>query len=269
MSDTNEEIENDVVEADQSTEEQTEESTDQGNDTQENEGKEGREWVEFTPEQQKKFNDMYKQTKMSDSRNQMLTKMLEEQQKQLDELKSRFSKTDEAEAERILKERIQEARDAGDLEQEVKLFKELASFEKGPKLKENKVPDITNDPDTKYVLALAQEVDDRGEPTRPWLNDKHPQYRSMLTKANIIVAELEADGEEATVPAVMKILDERMKKTPPSRGPSPMERGNLTTGKNGPNIRPKLSAQEKDIARKLGMSEADYLDGKQMYGAKR
>src|SRR3990167_4544304 len=57
-------------------------------------------FVEFdTPEQQEKFNDIYKQMKMSDQRNQMLTEFLMEQQKQLEEVKGRFSQTDESEAE--------------------------------------------------------------------------------------------------------------------------------------------------------------------------
>lgn len=256
-----EEIENTEVEATEEVE-VTEETQEEQSEKPE------REWIEFTPEQQKKFNDVYKQVKMSDSRNQMLTKMLEEQQKQLDELKGRFSQTDEAEAERILKDKIQEARDAGDLDTEVRLFKELAAFEKSVPKKQTKVEAV--DPDTKYVLALAEETDERGEPTRPWLSNTHPLHRSMLTKAQIVVAELEADGIEPTLPAVMKILDERMNKKPTiSRAPSPLERGNLTSGKNGVNIKPKLSEQEKIIARKLGMSEADYLDGKTTYGAKR
>src|SRR3990167_1125527 len=70
--------------------------------------------VEFnTPEQQEKFNYMYKQTKMSDSRNQMLTDLLQKQQTRLDELEGRFKQTDSADAERILLGKIKQARDSG------------------------------------------------------------------------------------------------------------------------------------------------------------
>lgn len=227
-------------------------------------------WVEFTPEQQAKFNDMYKQTKMSDARNQMLTKMLEEQQKQLDELKSRFSQTDQAEAEKILKQRLQEARDEGDVDKELKIFDELIAVRNAekPKAKEPQKQELADDPETRYVVALAQETDDSGQPLRPWLSDKHPRYKSMLTQAAIVAAELEASGKEADITSVMKLLDERMNKKPNPRSPDPLG-GNLTTSKNTNNIKPKLSSQEKAIAAKLGMSEADYLEGKLTYGVKR
>lgn len=245
-------------------------------DQSEDEGQEEKpkkEWVEFTPEQQAKFNDVYKQVKMSDARNQMLTKMLEEQQKQLDDLKGRFSQTDQAEVERVLKTRLQEAREEGDVDKEFKIMGEINEFlssqksKQAEKTKETK-QDIPDDPETRYVVALAQETDDSGQPLRPWLSDKHPRYKSMLTQATIIAAELEAEGETADITKVMKRLDERMNKKPNPRSPDPMG-GNLTTSKNSNNIKPKLSAQEKAIAAKLGMSEADYLDGKLNYGARR
>lgn len=233
-------------------------------------GKPKKEWVDFSPEQQKKFNDMYKQTKMSDARNQMLTNMLEEQQKQLDELKGRFSQTDQAEAEKILKTRLQEARDEGDMDKEFKILDEIMAFrrsEKQEKPKEQK-SNLPEDPETRYVVALAQETDDNGQPVRPWLVESHPRYKSMLTQATIIAAELETQGKEADIPTVMKLLDERMNKKPNTRGVDPLG-SNLTTPRSGPTIKPKLSAQEKAIAAKLGMTEADYLDGKVTYGAKR
>ena len=66
--------------------------------------------VEFdTPEQQAKFNDVYKQMKQSDARNQMLLEMLQKQQDQLDSMSSRFEKTDNAQAEKVLMERLERA----------------------------------------------------------------------------------------------------------------------------------------------------------------
>jgi len=273
----NEETEETVLDVVQSAQEGQTQETENTEETQEEQVEESQEeidpkkkWVEFSPEQQEKFNDLYKQVKMSDSRNQLKDQMLEKAMAKIEELEKRFQNTDQAEAEKILKSRLQEARDEGDIDKEVQIFNELADLKKGPqKPKEKEVKaDLPDDPETRYVVALAQETDDSGAPLRPWLSEKHPRYKSMLTQATIVAAELEASGKEADITSVMKLLDERMNKKPNTRSPDPMG-GNLTTNRNNNNIKPKLSQQEKAIAAKLGMSEADYLDGKLNYGAKR
>lgn len=243
---------------------------DQTLDVEQQEQKPEKKWVEFTPEQQKKFNDVYKQVKMSDERNKILTQMLETQQAQLDELKQRFSKTDQAEAENILKTRLQEAREYGDLDMEMKILKEINDFYSGakaqPEQKQVKKQEINlpEEPEARYVVALAQETDDSGQPLRPWLSENHPRYKTMLTQASIIAAEFDARGEAADITIVMKELDKRMNAKQNTRAPDPFS-ANLTTSRASSNIKPKLSAQEKAIAAKLGMSEADYLDGKLNY----
>lgn len=229
-------------------------------------------WVEFSPEQQEKFNDLYKQVKMSDARNQMKDQMLEKAMAKIEELEKRFSQTDQAEAEKILKTRLQEARDEGDMDKEFKILDEIMDFRRSqkeqPKTKEQPKVEIPDDPETRYVVGLAQETDERGQPLRPWLVETHPRYKTMLTQATIIANEMELEGKEFSLPQLMKTLDERMNKKPNTRSPDPMG-ANLTSNKNANNIKPKLSNAEKAIAAKLGMSEADYLDGKLTYGVKR
>ena len=128
-------------------------------------------WVEFSPEQQEKFNDLYKQVKMSDARNQLKDQMLEKAMAKIDELEKRFSQTDQAEAEKVLKSRLQEARDEGDVDKEIAIFQELAELKKGAQEKPKEQPksNLPDDPETRYVVALAQETDDNGALIRPWL----------------------------------------------------------------------------------------------------
>ena len=107
------------------TQEQTQEAP-ANQDTQEEFDPKSR--VDFNPEQQRKFNDLYKQVKMSDARNKMLADMNQKALDKIDELEKRFSQTDHAEAERILTSRLKEARESGDEDKADKIFQELIDF---------------------------------------------------------------------------------------------------------------------------------------------
>lgn len=228
--------------------------------------------VEFsTPEQQEKFNYMYKQTKASDSRNQMLTELLQEQQKQLDELKNRFSQTDSAEAERVLLNNIKAARDAGDDEAYDKAQLALVRYE-ASKIVEQKVNDpkpkttsLQTEPsvkDAEYVSSLMSETDFEGNPVRPWLVEGHPEFNNALNELEKIAANYV--GDPAVLQKSLADLDRvmRIKMTTPknpqpqTRAPNPLQGGGLTI--KTPKGTIKMTRAELEIAKKLGVDPKRY-----------
>lgn len=227
--------------------------------------------VEFTPEQQKRFNDVFKQAKMSDARNKMLTDMLTEQQRQLDEFRNRFQQTDAAEAENILIARIQEAREEGDTAKEFKLIGELTDFKAEAKIKasmpkKETVTDLGLPPEeVNYIREAVFEQNESGQYVRPWLHEGNPRYKDTLRHAALISAQVQEELGQLDTAEVMARLDEVMnKKAPPapranSRAPDPMG-GNLTP--RNPRGTLKLSAAEAEIARKLNIDPKVYAQSR-------
>lgn len=221
------------------------------------------------PKVQRKFNDIYKQMKMSDARNQMLSKMNEKALEKISELESRFSQTDHAEAERVLNLRFKEARESGDDEKADKILQEIVDFRIDSKLKkiEPKAPVVPqpalDDPDVQTVVAMAQETDIRGNLLRPWIAEGHPAHKNAMKLAGALALEVNAEMGYVDVGEVMRRMDDAMKpKATPqgnSRAPDPM-RGNLTN--NSAKGKLKLSSQELAAAHKLGVKPEDYLKWK-------
>lgn len=227
------------------------------------------------PEVQRKFNHLYKQVKMSDQRNQLKDQMLEKAMAKIDDLESRWSKTDHAEAEKMLMARYKEAKESGDDDKELKILNELIEFKADQKLQKTKQEkpaepvkpqglDALGE-DGKYVYSLATETNDAGELVRPWLNEEHPRYRNALKHATLIASELEADTGDVDIADLMDRLDQQMnKKEPPKVQPNkraldPM-RSNLTNKDTRGKI--KISADEAAVAKKLGVSLEEYVKWK-------
>lgn len=223
-------------------------------------------WVELPPEAQKKFNDMYKQTKMSDQRNKFLLEANQKALALIEKLEKRFSQTDEAEAEKVLLNRIVEARDNGDTQAELRLIAELTDFKAEAKLRGIKQPKpepinvgLPED-DVRTIADAVWEQDETGNYTRPWLHENHPKYGDALKHATIISAQVQQELGVLDTQEVLARLDNVMKKPtqPPkgnSRAPDPMG-GNLTT--RNPRGTLKLSSAEAEIARKLGIDTKVY-----------
>lgn len=222
------------------------------------------------PEQQEKFDYVYKQLKMSDNRNAMLTDFLEKQQEQLDKLTSRFSETDYAEAERTLVEKIRVARENDDFETYDKTILELAEFRNDRKFEkkfQEKVNAITAKEresevaQAKYVASLMEETDESGQYKRPWLQENHPEFQAALGQLAGIAYKYQKDPD--VLQKSMKELDEIMaSKKPPqeppkqNRAPNPMQGSNLTNYK--PKDTVKMTRAEIEIAKKLGVDPKRY-----------
>lgn len=232
--------------------------------------------VEFsTPEQQEKFNYMYKQTKMSDSRNQMLTNLLQEQQKQLDDLRGRFQKTDSASAEALLMGKIKAARDAGDDLAEISATKELVDFQVDKKISEkvNAQPQYQPVEETpvspegeKFANDYVMAKDNTGQLVRPWMHPSHPEHWNVKSALENIAFKYQDDPY--IVQKSLTELDQLMKarmtqKAPPAAAPQPQPRApNPLQGTNLTNQHPratiKMTRAELDIARKLGVDPKRY-----------
>ncbi len=267
----NTEIEVDDVEAQDTTEAVTEQQ-DEGQEQPANEQEsfDPKERVDITdPKVQRKFNDIYKQMKMSDARNQMLSKMNEKALEKISELESRFSQTDHAEAERILTSRLKEAREAGDEDKADKILQEIIDFRVDSKIKKvvPKAPVVQqpaiDDTDVQTVVALAQETDIRGNLIRPWIAENHPGHKNAMKMASVLAMEVNAEMGYVDVGEVMRRMDDAMKPKATSQGnsraPDPMK-GNLTN--NSAKGKLKLSSQELAAAQKLGVKPEDYLKWK-------
>lgn len=227
--------------------------------------------VDFsTPEQQEKFNHVYKQMKMSDARNQMQLDMLQKQQQRLDELENRFRKEDSADAEGMLLQKIKFARDSGDDAAEIAAINELTDFKVEKKLSEkvnkpapqqqSNVQDVES---TNYVAKLMMETDFEGKPIRPYLFEAHPDYNNTVSLLEKFSTEFEGDPQ--VVPKSLAKLDQYMKakmteKKPPvqpqTRVPHPMQGSNLTNVNKKTTI--KMSRAEMEISRKLGIDPKRY-----------
>lgn len=159
-------------------------------------------WVELSPEAQRKFNDMYKQTKMSDARNQFLLEANQAAMARIAELEARFNQTDHAEAERILQENLQKAMDEGDTARATKLMLEIADFKADAKLRATAQPKQQptsiaaeyglSDNEATDIYTAAMETDNSGNFLRPYLHEGHPQLSRATQLASQFTKQVQA-----------------------------------------------------------------------------
>lgn len=228
------------------------------------------EWVELNPDAQRKFDNMYKQVKMSDQRNKFLMEANEKALKRIEELENRFKDTDQAQAENIILQRIQEARDNGDTQAELKLISELTDFKAEQKIKGIKQPEKKQEPavdyglpeeDIDYLKDVVFEKDASGNYIRPWLHEGNPRYQTTLRQSAIISAEVEAELGYIDPREVMSRLEKVMNKPKPNpRAADPLQ-SSLTT--KSPRGTLKLSQAEAAMAEKLGIDPKVYAQSRE------
>jgi hypothetical protein len=174
---------------------------------------------------------------MSDARNKMQEAMLQKAMDKISDLESRFSQTDQAEAERILTSRLKEARDTGDEDKADRILQEIIDFRVDRKInaKQPEKPVVANpadDADVQTVVSLATETDERGAPIRPWIAQGHPKHNEAMKLAGALALQVQAELGYTDIGEVFKRMDDAMKPKAAqpqgnSRAADPM-RGNLT-----------------------------------------
>jgi hypothetical protein len=244
------------------------------------------------PEQQARFNEIYRQLQKSDQRNLMLTDFLAEQQRQLDEVRTGFSQiktekvqTEQAEAEKILMQRIQTAREAADDTAYDNALSELITFrstQEASKLFDAKVNEFRKQETVQaenyalQVKSAMEEKDESGNYLRPWLQEEHEQNAVAIYHIKKISSKFN-ENDPNIVSKTLKELDQvmsaQMKKTEPpkdppaqNRTPNPMQGTNLTNQKPKGTI--KMTRVEADIFKKLERHSGKKIDLKK-YEARR
>lgn len=245
--------------------------------------------VDFTtPEQQQKFDYVFKNMKMADNRNAMLTNFLSEQQKQLDELRTfkeqlvtEKTQDNQVQASRVLMDKLNAAREVGDDVAYDLALKDLIKFEtqsEASKLFDEKVNEIykkESQADTKqaeYVANLMSEKSDTGDFKRPWLQEKHPDFNNAIQQLAVIAYKYQ--GDPLVLEKSLTELDQVMNGNPmkkeeepkQTRAPNPMQGSNLTNRKPGSTI--KMTKVELDILQKLEKGSGRKIDLKS-YAARR
>lgn len=223
--------------------------------------------VEITdPKVQRKFNDIYKQMKMSDSRNKMHLELLQKQDAIITDLQNRFKQSDHMEAEKVLTARLKAARDAEDEELEMRVLNELIEYKADQKVKGLKAEpkqtqeSVVSQDDFQYVSNWAQETNDDGSPKRPWMMDNHPRHQEATNIAKKIGETVLEEFGYFDIEEVMDRVEVAMqKKQVNKRAPDPM-RANLT--KQPARSKIKLSSAELEIAAKLGVKPEEYAKWK-------
>ncbi len=237
--------------------------------------------VEFTtPEQQERFNEVFRQMKKSDTRNQMLTDFLAEQQKQLDELRgfTKEIKTEKEQATRehagsVLMGKLNAAREAGDDRAYDLALKDLIAFEStshASKIFDQKVNEIYQKESVKeqdqasFVVKAMEERDETGDYRRPWLQENNENFGKALYEISRIAKKYEKDPDilGKTLSELDQVMGGAMTKKPEppiqTRAPNPMQGSNLTNQKPKGTI--KMTRAEQDILSKLQKHSGKKID---------
>lgn len=250
---------------------ETETSQEESDDT---DGFDPKERVEISdPKVRMKFNHLYKQMKMSDKRNTLYWDLIQKQQQELENIKSRFEQTDQADAEKILRTKLKEARDIGDDEAADKIMEDIVDFRLEKKLQE-KLPKITkpvkpeipeqfNTPEGQELLSFAYETNESGELAHGWMDSAHPQHQRALKLTALYRDEVEKELGEVDVTEVLKRVSANINKpvkqvTKPlgnNRAPDPLGRGLTNNSGKG---KLNLSSEEMAICKKLGVNPEEY-----------
>lgn len=230
--------------------------------------------VDFNDEQQAKFNHVYKQLKNSDTRNQMLTDMLQEQQKQLDDLRNsvgdvqnRFDQTDSAEAEKVILNKIMEANEEGNTEDLVNGINELTKFRTENAIQSLKQteqqPEQISQSDQEMasvVMNYMAETNTDGTFKRPWLQEGSDDFDNSVQRLALHAFRLQQENpnDPDILTKSLQALDKEMESAEPKRKqntnkntriPDPMSGGDLT-GRTGQS-KIKLSREQMEIINKL------------------
>lgn len=241
-------------------------------------------WVEFsTPEQQKAFNNVYKQARAAEERikdfivhQDQLEQALDRAQQQINQLAGRQETREQNEALSFLRAKLKEAQASGEDDKIAELVEAIADFKVEQKLRSREVeraqtenvrqpakpsPAVTQalQKEEAYLEVLASENDDYGQPVRPWMQKNHPQYEYVMDTAINIQRQLfDKTGKVPTIKKLMDEVDKAMGIGSDQSGgrrqslPDVLPGGNLTgRGKSKIN----LSEDERSLMKRLAIKD--------------
>jgi hypothetical protein len=228
-------------------------------------------FVEFSPEQQKKFNSMYKQARAADENNRYLmehSKKLEETvltlSEKLEAINSKTSLKEGHDAVTTIKAELKRAIEEGDVDKQVELNSQLADIKAEQKLKaiQPKVepkkieaaPQQQVDPAQQYIDYLAKEKDSSGQIIRPWLHQNDPNYERALELSKEVAQRYIDQGRTPDIARVlydveMEITGEA--KEPTKKQAQVLSGANFTRTKS--NAKLNLTDEDRKVARRMGL----------------
>lgn len=223
------------------------------------------------PKVQARIDYLYKAQKEANERNEALWQMLQKMDERFEKAEKQEQKQLVSEAEKVLKQRLKEAKENEDIDQEINILRELTALadkkepedkpEKPEKLKKEAPYD---DEVVQYVAVLAEEKDENGNMLRPWMRGDHPLHKVAVALGSKLEAKYTnpVTGQVDDYHGAFEELDQLMEKytskqtkapqTAPSRNaPDPLASSNLTSG--GTREKMKITEQQAAMAKKLGL----------------
>lgn len=246
---------------------------------------EGQKKVEFTPEEQQRFNRLYRQVKAQDEKLALQGQYLERLAKDKTEIERKLKEQESKDALTTVREQIRTARDNGDVEREERLRDQLITLtteiEVAKRVPARAAPDAVppaavppaaGDPfrqlsasDKAEIARWSEAADGSGTYLRPWT--KEGNARTGL--ATQVLAQVLADPENEgmTMGEKLNLVDEQMGTQVPAgrRSQTPVMGANLRQAAAGgtPTITPKQAEVARKLFPHLKPQEAyrAYLDG--------
>jgi hypothetical protein len=236
------------------------------------------------PKVLERINDLYGQVKKSDARNQMIIEHNKQLEARLAEYADKVNKIERSTQDTVinkveadLKQALRAAREEGDYDNvdeienkllDIRLERRLA--EKIPPKETPKFQQVSPQQqqyeqqlinNATYIENLALEKNQQGNLLRPYLYDWHPDNKKAVELFESIPKEFAAAGKQVEMRTIMEVLDERL------QGRKTKSQSAVLSGDNSDaparNV-VRLSAQEIDTAKKMGIRPEDYARQKQL-----
>lgn len=218
-----------------------------------------------------RINHLYKQTKRTDEKNQLLARQNEELSRTLNEVLDKFEKIESkesskaiADAKEALIERYQQAALNEDHRAMATISAEIAKLDMQPVKEKQEVRQPVkqavpySEDDIAYVEDLASGADGK---QRPWLSSSNFElYRKAQEEGARITREyISANGRQPSIGKLMMELDKTMTRLV---NPQPIKGGGISGNSNADLTKnktaPKLTDKDREIFNKLGVAPKYY-----------
>jgi hypothetical protein len=219
------------------------------------------EWdhVEFTEQQQRRFNRLYAKEKEND---RLIRQMGEENRKLFERLEGlETSQQEQAVKRQIADLRVSEkaALESQEFDHAAQIRDQITDLQVEAKLPKEKPkkPEVPRQSEWMErngprINDWVNERDDKGELKRPWADPGHAEHGTALAAAKVVMeGNMDADIED-----VLKKIDEVNARVIPKRSSPPVL--SATTDASPKKGKPQLSDDEKKIAAAMGMSPDRY-----------
>ncbi len=225
------------------------------------EEKPGDQYVEIEdPKVKARFDKVYGKLKFNERVNAELLARLNAVNEKLEQFEAKTSQKEVADSRAVVKAALVKAKEDGNYRAEVELTERLFTMD-APKQQEQP-RQVVQPPETQLSQQeLAQfnnwltELDEKGDIKRPWALAHHPQYETAVEITNRILADpsISMNGMQAVLGALDKEMGSRRAK--PATAP-------VLDGAGGkPRQAKTLTPEQQYVARKMGLSDAQYLEG--------